>query len=46
VIVKLKTPAVVGVPEISPVDGFKVRPSGKVFGATDQVVPVPKPLTF
>jgi hypothetical protein len=37
VILKLKTPGVVGVPEIRPVDGLRVRPFGS---APDEMVKV------
>ena len=36
VTVKLEVPVPVGVPEIRPVDGFRLRPAGR-FPETDQV---------
>ena len=37
VTVKLKGPAVVGVPVIAPVDAFRFKPGGSVPGGTDHV---------
>jgi hypothetical protein len=44
VTVKLEVPAVVGVPEMTPVAGAKVRPVGRVPTVTDQVKGAVPPL--
>ena len=36
--VKLNVPAVVGVPDITPVDAFKLRPAGNVRAEISQVI--------
>jgi hypothetical protein len=36
--VKLNVPAAVGVPEITPVVGFKLKPAGRLRADIDQVI--------
>ena len=43
--VNVDSPAVVGVPEMTPVDGVRLRPAGRAPDATDQVYGAAPPAT-